>query len=550
MSIDFNWDLPYSSKRAPVFARNVVATSQPLASQAGIEVLRESGNAVDAALAAAITLTVVEPCSNGVGSDAFAQIYDGKQLHGYSGNGKSPAAWTPEHFSSYSEMPNTGWDSVVVPGAVQTWVDLHERFGTIPFERLFDRAIDYAENGFHVGQITAKLWQMSCERFREYTSFQNHFSTKGKAPNPGELFKRPDLAATLKLIAESKGEAFYRGELAQVIENQSKNEDGLLTAKDLSNHQGLWTQPLQMEYRDVVLHELPPSGQGLAALIALGLLKNLNNLESKNEASGQEEKESNVAQVPDLDSADWLHGQIEVMKIAIRAAFDHIADPDFSKDPTVWDRLLDETQLKSAVEHITDQSSNTLPIELPLSSDTVYLTAADASGRMVSFIQSNFQGFGSGIVIDGTGIAMQNRGAGFVLTPGHPNQVDGAKRPYHTIIPGFVSNSKGEPLASFGVMGGHMQHQGHVQMVNRIFEYLQNPQAASDAPRWYVSPDYEIYLEDGFSADTLFELASKGHAIRIGHDPNLFGGAQIIVKLKDGYCAASDHRKEGCALGF
>ena len=532
MSARFRWDFPYASRRAPVIARNVVATSQPLASQAGIRILQDGGNAVDAILAAAITLTVVEPCNNGVGSDAFAQVFDGERLHGYTGSGRSPQAWHPSRFKNYDRMPIHGWDAVTVPGAVQTWVDLHECFGRVPFERLFDSAIDYAQNGFHVGHKTAQLWQRSAEIFNEFESFQKHFCKGGRAPRAGELYARTDLADTLIDIAQTNGETFYRGALAKAIEAQSTAEGGCITAQDLANHHGIWQDPLSIDYHDVRLHELPPSGQGLAALIALGMLRH-----------------TNVANMQP-DSADWIHVQVEAMKIAIRAAFDHIADLDSMAKFVSSDELLDEESLRRAASTIGATAADLPPVSLPVSHDTVYLAAADESGVMVSYIQSNYMGFGSGIVIEGTGIAMQNRGAGFVLTEGHPNQVAGAKRPFHTIIPGLVTDLNNEPLAAFGVMGGHMQHQGHVQMVSRIFDHQQNPQAASDAPRWHVTKDFDVVLERGVEPSVASDLLDRGHKVTIESEENLFGGAQLICRLDDGYCAASDHRKEGCALGF
>lgn len=494
--------------------------------------LQNGGNAVDAILAAAITLTVVEPCNNGIGSDAFAQVFDGDHLHGYTGSGRSPSAWNPERFSNYDEMPIHGWDSVTVPGAVRTWVDLHERFGIAPFDALFESAIRYSERGFHVGHKTAPLWQRSAEIFSKFDPFQRHFCVGGRAPNPGELYVRPELAETLRDIAETKGESFYRGSLAQTIVDQSIAEGGCLTVSDLDEHRGIWQEPLTVDYHNVRLHELPPSGQGLAALIALGILRN-----------------TDVA-TKQPDSADWMHLQIEAMKIAVRAAFDHIADLE-AMDPFVAiDDLLDEGSLSRAAGTIRTEASDLPPLALPVSNDTVYLAAADESGIMVSYIQSNYMGFGSGIVIDGTGIAMQNRGAGFVLTENHPNQVGGRKRPFHTIIPGFVSDHDGAPLAAFGVMGGHMQHQGHVQMVSRMYDHGQNPQAASDAPRWHVTQDFDVVLEKGVDLSVATDLRHRGHNVSIEPEEHRFGGAQLICRLDDGYCGASDHRKEGCALGF
>ncbi|MCS5569833.1 MAG: gamma-glutamyltransferase family protein [Pseudomonadales bacterium] len=526
----FNWSLPYVSRRAPVFARNAVATSQPLATQAGIDMLRRGGNAVDAAIATAITLTVVEPTMNGVGSDAFAIVWDGHDLTGINGSGKSPAAWTPNRFKG-PNMPTQGWDSVTVPGAVSTWVALSQKFGKLPFADLFEPAIRYARDGFQVGTKTASIWSWSVDSFAHFNGFQEHFAPHGRSPNPGEIFERPDLVETLTDIAYTKGESLYRGRLADAIVAQSQREGGVMTLDDLANHSVLWTDPIAQPYRDVVLHEIPPNGQGLAAQIALSILEHLD------------------VQSIEPGSVNWIHYQVEAMKIAIRAAFDHFADPEVMTTPP--SELLEPGSIARAAKSISNTSASRYPpVALPVSEDTVYLTTADADGAMVSMIQSNYRGFGSGIVIDGTGISMQNRGSGFVLTPGHPNIVAGSKRPFHTIIPGFVSRSDGGPAMAFGVMGGHMQHQGHVQMVTRVFDHGENPQAASDAPRWHVSPDYRLALETGTSPKTIKALEERGHDAVLVTDEGLFGGAQLICCLEDGYCAASDHRKEGMAAGF
>ena len=526
----FNWSLPYVSRRAPVFARNAVATSQPLAAQAGIEMLRRGGNAVDAAIATAITLTVVEPAMNGVGSDAFAIVWDGHNLTGINGSGKSPAAWTPRRFKG-PNMPTQGWDSVTVPGAVSTWIALSQKFGKLPFADLFEPAIRYASDGFQVGTKTASIWSWSVDSFAHFNAFQEHFAPRGRSPNPGEIFERPDLVETLTDIAYTKGESLYRGRLADAIVAQSQREGGAMALDDLANHSVLWTDPIAQPYRDVVLHEIPPNGQGLAAQIALSILEHLD------------------VQSIEPGSVDWIHYQVEAMKIAIRAAFDHFADPEVMTIPP--SELLEPGSIARAAKSISnDAASMHPPVALPVSEDTVYLTTADADGAMVSMIQSNYRGFGSGIVIDGTGISMQNRGSGFVLTPGHPNIVAGNKRPFHTIIPGFVTRSDGSPAMAFGVMGGHMQHQGHVQMVTRIFDHGENPQAASDAPRWHVSPDYRLALETGTPPRTIKALEERGHDAVLVTDEGLFGGAQLICRLEDGYCAASDHRKEGMAAGF
>ena len=519
-----NFDQPYPSVRSPVCAANLVATSQPLAVQAGLDALRRGGNAVDAALATAIALTVVEPTNNGVGGDAFAILWDGERLVGLNASGRAPASWTLDRFSGQKSMPLTGWDAVTVPGAVSAWVALSSRFGRLPFERLFDAAIGYAEDGFQVGPKTAWYWQQAASAFGEFPDFADHFLP---APGASERFRRPELAASLREIADTQGESFYRGPLAERMDAAAKAAGGALRKADLESHQADWVAPIGQDYRQVRLHELPPNGQGLAAQIALGLLAH--------------------REGAPLDSAQGAHLEIEAMKIAIRAAFDHFADLDAMRISVA--ELLDEKALAQLAAGITDRASALPPAALPTSQDTVYLTAADASGMMVSFIQSNYYGFGSGIVIPRTGIAMQNRGAGFVLDPDHPNCVAPGKRPYHTIIPGFVTGG-GEPLASFGVMGGHMQHQGHVQMVRRLFDHGQNPQAASDAPRWHVYPDFSVGLETGFDPSVAEELKARGHQVRFEPREFVFGGAQLIVKTPHGYVGGSDHRKEGLAAGF
>lgn len=525
-----DWSFPYASRRAPVLARNVVATSQPLAACAGIAMLERGGNAVDAAVAAAITLTVVEPCNNGVGSDAFAIVWDGVELSGLNASGRSPAAWTPERFAGRDGMPRLGWDAVTVPGAVSAWRALSERFGRLDFASLFEPAIRYARDGFHVGHKTAAIWADAAERYAMFPDFLSHFLPCGRAPGAGEVFVNPDLARTLLLIAESRGEAFYRGVLAERIDTASRAAGGGLCADDLARHEANWVVPLRQPYRGVELAEIPPNGQGLAAQIALAILERLD------------------AASLEPGSAEWTHLQVEAMKIAIRAAFDHFADPQAMRLPP--SELLAPHAIDSAARTIGRRAAPLPPAALPAGQDTVYLTAADQDGMMVSMIQSNYMGFGSGIVIPGTGIAMQNRGAGFVLEKFHPNCVAPNKRPYHTIIPGFVTCAD-EPLMSFGVMGGHMQHQGHVQMVTRVFDHRENPQAASDAPRWHVTPQFDVLLETGYAPAVAAELGRRGHAVETVSGEAVFGGAQLICRLPGGgYCAASDHRKEGAALGF
>ena len=487
--VPLNFEQPYPSNRSPICAANVVATSQPLATQAGIDALRRGGNAVDAALAAAITLTVVEPNNNGLGSDAFCILHDGAELTGLNASGRSPAAWRPERFAGLDRMPARGWDSVTVPGAVSAWVALSDRYGRLPFAALFEAAVGYARDGFQVGPKSAYYWALAGRPLADrFPDFAAHF---WPPPAPGALVRRPDLAETLEAVAASRGEAFYRGELARRMVAAAGKDGGALSLADLAEHRADWVTPLAVAYRDVTLHEIPPNGQGLAAQIALGIL----------------------ARRPrhDLDSEPAIHQEIEAMKVAVRAAFDHIADPASMRvDPA---ELLADGHLDALAGRIGDAAAPVPPAPLPVGRDTVCLAAADSRGMMVSFIQSNYEGFGAGVVVPGTGIAMQNRGSGFSLEPDHPNRVGPRKRPFHTIIPGFVTDAGGPRLA-FGLMGGHMQHQGHVQMVRRLFDHGQNPQAASDAPRWHVYPDYAVGLEQGFpeavAAPYVGEASSAG----------------------------------------
>ena len=514
----------YISARSPVAADNLVATSQPLATEAGLQALRDGGNALDAALAAAITLTVVEPNNNGLGSDAFALLWDGQQVVGLNASGRAPAAWSLDRFAERKRMPELGWDSVTVPGAVSSWVALSDRYGKLPFEALFESAIHYAKNGFLVGPKTAFYWQLLEGYYSDYPDWIAHF---GPVPRAGERFMRPDMVASLEAIRDSRGEAFYRGELASAMVDASIRAEGSLTLADLANHTCDWVTPIAQSYRGVELLEIPPNGQGLAAQIALGILSYL--------------------PLAELDSAALMHQQIEAMKIAVHAASQHFADERaMFVSP---EQLLEPGSLERAAKKIGDRAALLPPVSLPVGEDTVYLTTADTDGMMVSFIQSNFRAFGSGIVVPGTGISMQNRGSGFSLDPAHPNCVGPGKRPFHTIIPGFVTQG-GKPALSFGVMGGHMQHQGHVQMVSRIFDFGQNPQEASDAPRWHVYPDLKVGLEQGIPQAVFDDLKARGHDVRYEHQESVFGGAQLIQALPSGYVGGSDHRKEGYVGGF
>lgn len=512
-------------------ARNVVATSQPLAAQAGLQMLYRGGNAVDAALAAAIALTVVEPTSNGIGGDAFAILWDGRELHGLNASGCSPAALTPERFRGQQAVPPHGWDAVTVPGAVSAWVALSKRFGKLPFEALFEPAVRYAREGFLVSPMTAHAWARSAGVFAHFPDFVAAFLPNGYAPKAGEVFRFEDQANTLERIAETNGNAFYCGALAEQMAACAKASDALLTEEDLANHQANWVKTISHPYHRVELHEIPPNGQGLAALLMLGILEH-----------------HPVADYP-VDSADSLHVQIEAMKLAFSDTHRYVADPQAMTMRT--EDLLNKDYLAERASRIDMKRAQNPGYGIPKRSGTVYLTAADESGMMVSLIQSNYQGFGSGIVIPGTGISMQNRGSGFTLEAEHPNQVGGSKRPFHTIIPGFLTQ-QGQPLMSFGVMGGPVQPQGHAQIVIRLCDYGQNPQAASDAPRWHLVGQGHVAVERGFTPEVLETLEKRGHKITESspNGPLFFGGAQLIYKVGTGYLAASDYRRDGQAVGY
>jgi gamma-glutamyltranspeptidase / glutathione hydrolase len=489
--------------------------------------LAEGGTAVDAAIATAITLTLVEPVSNGIGSDAFAIVWDGRQLHGLNASGRSPAAWTPEYFGG-NGVPALGWNSVTVPGAVSAWVELHSRFGKLPFERLFEPAISYGRNGFLVSPTVAQQWAAQMPLFETQPGFAEAFLPGGRAPKPGELFRFSEHAATLEQIAATNGEAFYRGEVASKLEAHSAANGGAMRGSDLAAHRADWVGTISGTYRGYTIHEIPPNGQGIVALIALGILEQFD-----------------MSSLP-VDSADSVHLQIEAVKLAFADAQAYVADIDHM--PMRPERLLDREYLKQRATLIDRKRAKPAAAGTP-NGGTVYLTAADASGVMVSMIQSNYMGFGSGVVVPGTGISLQNRGSDFAAAQGHPNQVGPNKRPYHTIIPGFVTKD-GAPVMSFGVMGGTMQPQGHVQVLARIADHGQNPQTACDGPRFRWVDGTQVSCEKGFPPATLDELRQRGHDLIAVDDYNQFGSCQAIWRLHDGYVAASDPRRDGQAAAF
>lgn len=520
---------PYASSRRVVLGqRGAVATSQPLAAVAGMEMLWAGGNAVDAAVAMAIALTVVEPTSNGIGSDAFALVWDG-QLHGLNASGRSPELLNVEALAGLERMPYYGWPSVTVPGAVSAWQSLWKRWGSLPFERLCEPAIRYAEQGYAVSPETALLWKQAesiyLPRDRpEFQAFKQTFFPNNRAPAAGEVWRSEAHAETLRAIAHTQGDSFYRGALAQQIADFAANTGGWLTERDFAAHQADWVVPIATDYRGVTVWEIPPNTQGIATLMALNILEGF-------------DLSSHLR-----ESVDSYHLQIEAMKLAFADTHRYVADPAWMEMGS--DRLLSKDYARDRRQLIQPTATPLAEPGLP-QGGTVYLAAADQN-LMVSFIQSNYMGFGSGVLIPSTGIALHNRGVGFTLHPGHPNQVGPGKRPFHTIIPGFLTQA-GQPLGPFGVMGGPMQPQGHLQVVVNLVDYGLNPQAALDAPRWQFVRGNLVLLERSAAASIGQGLVDRGHKIQPG---TFFGRGQSILHTNGVLVAASEPRADGLALAW
>ncbi|MDX9967905.1 MAG: gamma-glutamyltransferase family protein [Hydrogenophaga sp.] len=539
----FDFSHHYPSTRLPVFARNVVATSHPLAAQAGLRMLLAGGNAVDAAIAAAAALTVTEPVSNGLGSDAFCILWDGRQLHGLNASGHAPEAWTPAYFHrKYGDgaqtPPKRGIDAVTVPGAVAGWMALSRRFGKLPFGDLLQPAIELAERGYAVPVVVQQKWAAATPELQSLPGFAQAFLPWGRAPRVGEVFRFPAAARGLRALAETQGEAFYRGPIAQALARFAAAQGGALSEADLAAFEPEWVTPIGQDYRGYTLHEIPPNGQGIAALIALGILGHFD-----------------LASLGP-DSVAAQHLQIEAMKLAFADVYRYVADPR-AMDLTP-EQMLDPAYLKARAACIDPRRAQDVGAGNPAKGGTVYLTTADASGMMVSFIQSNYMGFGAGVVEPEFGISLQNRGHGFNLAtePGRntANLVAPRKRPFHTIIPAFLTRD-GQPVMSYGVMGANMQPQGHVQTLVRMLDHGQHPQAACDAPRWRFDAGLHINVESAMDPATVQGLVDLGHQTRTIDDPYQdFGAGQFIWRLGDpadqGYVAASDPRRDGMAAGF
>ncbi|WP_100010317.1 gamma-glutamyltransferase [Lentibacillus sediminis] len=504
---------PYAVTRNAAYAKNgMVATSQPLASQAGMEILKKGGNAIDAAIATAACLTVVEPTSNGIGSDAFALVWTKGKLHGLNGSGRSPKSISIDKVREQGneEIPTHGWTPVTVPGTPAAWAELSRKFGRLPLTEVLEPAITYASEGFPLTPTLAKFWKKAYANFKEnltddvFKPWFETFAPNGRAPKIGEIWSSPGHAKTLKEIAETNAESFYRGELAEKIAAFSKENGGFLTAEDLAEHQAEWVEPIKANYRGYDVWEIPPNGQGIVALQALNILKGFD--------------------FPEKESVETYHKQIDAIKLAFADAAMHVTEDKHMRYTA--EQILSEAYAEQRRSLIGEEALVPEAGE-PTSGGTVYLAAADGEGNMVSFIQSNYMGFGSGVVVPGTGIALQNRGHNFSMDPDHVNALAGGKRTYHTIIPGFMT--KGEtPVGPFGVMGGFMQPQGHVQVVMNTVDFGLNPQAALDAPRWQWMKDKIVEVENRFPHHLAQELADKGHQIKIQLEPNSFGRGQII----------------------
>jgi gamma-glutamyltranspeptidase / glutathione hydrolase len=539
MTHTFDWTTGYPTQRLPVFGRNVVSTSHPAAAQAGLRMLMNGGNAVDAAIAAAAAMTIVEPVSNGLGSDSFCILWDGQQLHGLNASGRAPQAWTPGYFKAkYGDdaksPPQRGWDSVTVPGAVASWVALSERFGKLPFGDLLEPAIELAERGYAVPVVVQQKWAAATPLLAELPGFAQSFMPHRRAPEVGELFRFPGAAKSLRLIAQTKGAAYYGGEIADAAARHAREHGGSISVDDFAGYKPEWVTPIGKTYGGHTLHEIPPNGQGIAALIALGILSHFDLSSMK------------------VDGVDSQHLQIEAMKLAFADVYRYVAEPT-SMEVTA-EQLLDDAYLASRAKLIDMKRAQDFGAGNPVKGGTIYLTAADERGMMVSFIQSNYQGFGSGVVVPGYGLSMQNRGHAFSLDAKSPNVVAPGKRPFHTIIPAFLTKD-GKPVMSYGVMGANMQPQGHMQTLVRMLDYGQHPQAACDAPRWRFNEGLEINVESAINPATAQGLAERGHQVEVINDSYQdFGAGQFIWRLGDpaveGYVAASDPRRDGQAVVY
>ena len=514
----------YPSQRFPLYARGgMVNCSSPQAAAAGLEVLRKGGNAVDAAVAAAAALTVVEPTANGIGSDAFALVWSEREqrLFGLNSSGPAPQLLSIDRVMAdgravNGKMPVRGWTPVTVSGAPGAWAALNGRFGRLTLSEDLSPAVAYAEGGYPCGPNLAAMWQLSFDSFSrtltgpEFRPWFETFAPGGRAPKAGEMIRLPDHGATLRAIGESNAEAFYRGDIARKIDAQSRRDGGYIRYEDYAAFQPRWVEPISVNYRGFDVCEIPPNGQGIVALMALNILKEFS--------------------LVDREDPRTVHRQLEAVKMAFADAFRYVTDPD-RMEIDYRDLLSPAYGAMRARE--MGERAQIWTHRLPPKSGTVYLCCADGEGNMVSYIQSNYMGFGSGIVVEGTGISLQNRGADFSLDPGAANCLMPGKRTYHTIIPGFLMKD-GRPMGPFGVMGAYMQPQGHVQVMTNYIDFHLDPQQALDAPRWQWLRDGTVTVESRFSPDLARELKRLGHDVRLDINTPSFGRGQMIVRLDNG----------------
>jgi gamma-glutamyltranspeptidase / glutathione hydrolase len=517
----------------------MVASSQPLASQVGLDVLKRGGNAVDAAIAMAAMLNVTEPMMTGIGGDAFAIVYwsKTKELKGLNASGRAPRSLTREYFAkkNLKSIPNGGMEAVTVPGAFDGWVTLVDKYGTMKMADLLAPAIAYAENGFPVMEKTAEDWQAEVGKLKRTPAATSNYLVDGRAPRAGEIFRQPNLARTLRTLANGGRDAFYKGEIARAIVDYCKKHGGFITMEDLAATKSDWVELISTNYRGYTVYEIPPNGQGLTALLALNILEGFDL--------------STLSAQP----ARYYHTMIEAMKIAFADRNRYIADPGFAKVPVA--ELLSKSYAAKRRSLINPEKAldSVPPGDLNLGSDTTYLSVVDKDGNAVSFINSLFDAFGSGVVAGDTGIVLHNRGTGFSLDPDHPNRLEPGKRPFHTIIPAMVFKN-GQLFMSFGVMGGAIQPQGHVQVLVNIIDLGMDLQEAIDAPRFRFMTGKNVLFEDELTAPVIEKLIAMGHvrATPPGVLRSSMGGGQAIMidPATKTLMGASDPRKDGMALGY
>lgn len=528
---------PYPKSRYSVSAPNgMVSTTSPLASSVGIEIMKKGGNAVDAAVAMAATMTVVEPCNNGVGSDAFAIVYMKDKLYGLNGSGFAPEDISIDKVKAlgYEKMPKRGWLPIMVPGAPATWAALIERFGNLSLSEVLEPAASYAEEGYTVGPVLSHLFDRYVNRDyegykgkREHEEFLKVFTDNGKPYKLGDKVTFPDLAKTLRLIGKTNAKAFYEGELCDKIIAQSERDGGFFKKEDFSNYKAEWVDPISINYHGYEVHEIPPNGQGIVALIALNILKN--------------------REIRNRDKAEDVHQQLEAIKMAFADAISSVTDPREMKID--YHGFLTAEYGQRRAKTITEKAQKQKPVD-PYASGTIYLCTADKEGNMVSYIQSNYMEFGSGVVIEDTGISLQNRGYDFSLDKNNINALRPGRRSYHTIIPGFLTKD-GKAVGPFGVMGGYMQPQGHVQVVMNMLDFGLDPQAALDAPRWQWIKDMKFKVEPDFDKKLVEELRAMGHEIEVAEDCFSFGRGQIIIRLENGtLLGGCDSRSDSCIAAY